>query len=343
MHLRCPKCKQMIFDISEDKLGRTVHCTSCRQIVRVPAKKGKLGTGFKEGWLLIKRSIDLIIKRPILALPIFCSWVVVASVTLYGKYVYESTSSVLIECFVAFVMIFIMSLSICISNVFMLEFIERMESGKQISLVRATFDAVFRDLIKVIPIAIVWAFIWWVIVIIRCIKRRGDDDLDDDFSLQGAAETLAGLDNSPTTWWTLGLSMFEKLVRMTVFLALPAITWENKWPASAISKAISIIKKHPIQFLTTYTLTELALLIMFLPILPIFVLAKLKIAIPAIVWFFVILYEGIAWTLGVYLEQMAVGLLYLWQMNWERYGSTSELEDHPKPDLLDAALLIKNK
>jgi len=241
------------------------------------------------------------------------------------------------------VMIFIMSLSICISNVFMLEFIERMESGKQISLVRATFDAVFRDLIKVIPIAIVWAFIWWVIVIIRCIKRRGDDDLDDDFSLQGAAETLAGLDNSPTTWWTLGLSMFEKLVRMTVFLALPAITWENKWPASAISKAISIIKKHPIQFLTTYTLTELALLIMFLPILPIFVLAKLKIAIPAIVWFFVILYEGIAWTLGVYLEQMAVGLLYLWQMNWERYGSTSELEDHPKPDLLDAALLIKNK
>jgi len=88
---------------------------------------------------------------------------------------------------------------------------------------------------------------------------------------------------------------------------------------------------------STDTLTEFALAIMFLPILPIFIAAKLNIAIPAVLWLCVILYEGIAWTLGVYLEQMSVGLLYLWQMNWERDGSTCDLKDHPKPDLLDAA------
>jgi hypothetical protein len=58
-------------------------------------------------------------------------------------------------------------------------------------------------------------------------------------------------------------------------------------------------------------------------------------------WTAVIIYESIIWTIGIYLEQMSVGLLYLWHIKWVRYGSKGELSDVPKPDLLDNVYELK--
>jgi hypothetical protein len=41
------------------------------------------------------------------------------------------------------------------------------------------------------------------------------------------------------------------------------------------------------------------------------------------------------WTLSIYLEQMSVGLLYLWHLKWVKKGSKGKLSNTSKPDLLD--------
>jgi len=38
-------------------------------------------------------------------------------------------------------------------------------------------------------------------------------------------------------------------------MALPAVAWENQGPFSAFKKSFQILKKHPVQFLTSYSLT----------------------------------------------------------------------------------------
>ena len=132
-----------------------------------------------------------------------------------------------------------------------------------------------------------------------------------------------------------GLRMFEKLVRMSVFLSLPAIAWENKGSFSSLKKAVVVIKKHPVQFLSSYALTGIAAALLTIPLIPVAIAAKADIPIPQIVWLGVIIYSGLTWALGVYLEQMSVGLLYLWHYKWEKAGGEGDLTNITKPDLLD--------
>ena len=119
--------------------------------------------------------------------------------------------------------------------------------------------------------------------------------------------------------------MLEKLLRMTIFLALPAIAWENKGSFSAFGKAIEIIKQRPAQFLTSYALTGVFAVIMSLPLLPVFVLSEAKIDLPEYVWLAVIIYEGIIWTLGIYLEQMTTASLYLLHTKQKKVGGLENL------------------
>lgn len=128
--------------------------------------------------------------------------------------------------------------------------------------------------------------------------------------------------------------MLEKLLRMTVFLALPAICWEGKNSFSAFHEAVKIIKKHPAQFLTEYALTGTAGLIMALPLIPILLIDKMNVVIPNSIWLLVIIYEGFIWTLGVYLEQMTTALLYLWHLKWKNGGESGDLSEFLIPDLL---------
>lgn len=345
--LFCPKCSCQ-YDHQDDGKAHQFTCAKCGFTFTLEERKEREKGKFEQGWLLFRDSISLILKKPILALPIFCTWAILASITVYLKYSYKFPEGFIANCLLAFFVISCFSLSICLSNCFMLEFIERIESEKRVDIFHATFEAVFRDFIKVVPLAIAWAFIWFFIVLLRAIRRafrqgpEDNDGIDDEASLEGAAHTLAGIDGSPFSWFELGLSLFEKLVRMTVFLSLPAIAWENKGPWSSLKKSFQIIKKHPLQFLTVYTLTELAAIAIAIPAVPIFFLAGIGVSFPDIVWVLVIVYIGFTWTLGIYLEQMSVSLLYLWNMQWERNGNHEELSDEPKPSLLKASSTISN-
>ena len=110
---------------------------------------------------------------------------------------------------------------------------------------------------------------------------------------------------------------------------------------SAFKKSIEIIRKHPVEFLTAYTLTGFAAVLMALPLVPVFVLDDLGVEFSGAFWLGVLIYECVIWSLNIYLEQMSVGLLYLWHLKWEKKGSKGDLSSIPKPDLLDEIYELK--
>ncbi|MBI2653542.1 hypothetical protein HYX02_01900 [Candidatus Woesearchaeota archaeon] len=286
----------------------------------------QLGGGFK----LLVDSVKVLFKEPIFLVPIFFSWILVSATILYVRY-YLPEGMIFIT---IFGFIFLMTMIISLANIVMLEFMEQIETGKKISFSKAIKEAVFLDLLKVIPVALIWAIVWFILLVIRILtSKKKERSSRPEPSMQDAAMALGG--DKPFSWWGLGLDLIEKVVRMFIFLSLPAIAWENKGPFSAFKKAFQIVRKHPLQFLTTYTLTGVVALIMGVPLVIIFSLAHGGVSFPPVFWTIVIIYISIIWTLGIYLEQMSVGLLYLWHLKWVKNGSKGDLSSVKKPDLLD--------
>jgi len=289
----------------------------------------------KEGGLLLVDSIKVLIKKPILTIPLLFSWFIFAAVVLFIEYYLNQRFEYIsygIYILAFFVLLFIVTLVICTSNIVMLGIVEQIESGEKIKFSKALRKG-FTNILKVIPLAIIWAIIWMILLILKSFTKEKSGK-DKDISVRNAARILAGADN-PFSWWRVGLDMLEKALRMWIFLALPAVAWENKGSFEALKKSTQIVKKHPIQFLTSYTLTGATALVMALPLIPIFYADELGIVFSSTIWTFVIIYECIIWTFGIYLEQMSIGLLYLWHMKWEKKGSKGDLSSVKKPDLLD--------
>ena len=277
-----------------------------------------------EGWYLFKNSLRVLRYRSVLLAPIFFSWIAIALVDvciwyfLYARWFHAETepSGRLVFLWIYF-HIFFIALIICIANVMMLEFMQQIESGKNISFSKAIKEAVVLDLLKIIPLAAVWAALWLVISMLKSgsRKKRGRS---------GGSDFI--------------FNRIQQAIRMAVFLALPAIAWENKRPFSAIAQSVRIIRKHSVEFLTTYTLTTLTGLLLVIPpliILNIYILFDRSFEFPTIFWAVLIVYVGFVWTLGMYLEQMSLGLMYLWYLKWVEKGSKGRLSSVPEPDLLD--------
>lgn len=290
-------------------------------------------SGFKGGWNLLKESFRILREKPILILPLLFSWIVISSIVLYVRWFFHFPNNLSLIILYLYLFVFIMAISISSGNIMMLELIEQIESGEDTSFGRAFKEAVGKDLIKAIPIALVWAIIWTFIVILEAITSKARENRSEP-SMEGAAKTLGGANSGSFSWLGLGLSMLRKLVRMTVFLTLPSITWEDEGPISSFKKAVSIIKEHTYQFLSTYTLTLFAAIIMGLPLVVIFKLSEIY-TFPPVLWSLVIIYEAVVWTLTIYFEQMSVGMLHLWHLKWVRNGRKGDIDSVRKPSLLD--------
>ncbi len=193
----------------------------------------------------------------------------------------------------------------------MLELLQGVAQGREVSLVSAFLETVFQDSIKAIPIAVIWSLLWFVLLFLRALtsKKRGGGRAEP--SVQDAARTLGGMNSGATSWFGLGLSMLEELLRMVSFLALPGIAWKGLGPIQSLREAFGIIRKDPMIFLSAYTLTGVAATIMAIPIIILFSVTDEKTIFPASVWTGVIIYEGMIWVLSLYLEQMTLALLYI--------------------------------
>jgi hypothetical protein len=296
--------------------------------------------GITDGWKLFTSSFRVLFKHPVLLVPIFLSWILVAALILYLRYYFNYPSSFLLTILLTYLFIFLITFIISFSNIIMLELVQQMESGTKTSFAKALRDTFASNLLKVIPVAAVWALLWLIILMLKVArgKKRAGERVEP--SVKDAALTLGGA-NGSFSWFKLGLSMLEKLLRMIVFLTLPGIAWENKGPVSAFKRAFEIVRKHTVQFLTAYTITGTATFFMVIPLLPIFYLHDAGVSFPNAVWTALILYEGLVWSLSIYLEQMSTGLLYLWHLKWLRKGGKGALSSVTKPDLLDEVYELK--
>jgi hypothetical protein len=295
-----------------------------------------------QGWNLFIDSFKVLFKKPVLLIPIIFAWILVSALILYLRYFFPYPDDLFLILTIIFGVIFLITMIVCAANLLMLELIQQMELGEKISLAKAVQESLIKDLLKVIPVALIWAIIWFLLLIIKVLTSKKKGGSRSEPSTRDAARTLGGAESGPFSWLKLGLSMFEKLVRMFIFLTLPAIAWEDKGPFSAFKRSFEVIRKHSMQFITSYTLTGIASIFMAIPLIIIFYLDDIGVSFSSLFWTGVIIYEGIVWTLGIYLEQMSVGLLYLWHLKWVKNGSIGELTTVSKPDLLDNVYELKS-
>ncbi len=262
---------------------------------------------------MTKGSFRLVRARPVFLIPIFLCWFAVSGIILYLQY-YWSPADYLPLFLEFFVALFLITYAVCMSNIIMLELIQPMEDGQERTLTQSLYEAFSRDSLKVIPIALLWALVWFILIMIQVIisllKGKGASE-NHEPSLRDAAITLGGLKGEPFSWVGLGFRMMEKLIRLVSFLALPGIAWKNFGPSESLREGLSVIRQKPLQFLTVYTLTSAASLVMALPLLPIAIAVELELPISDVVWTCVLIYEAVVWTFSIYLEQMTMGLLYL--------------------------------
>jgi hypothetical protein len=139
-----------------------------------------------------------------------------------------------------------------------LEMIRQIEVGNP-SLIRAVAKAVGKDMIRVLPLSIVWAAIWFVLTVIEAVLSRfkkNDGNNDDTLTAQNAAATIANFRD-----FSFSAAFFDALkkgVRMVMFLIMPAIAWEDLGFFAAIKKGLVVLRAHLGDFGSGYALTYAA-------------------------------------------------------------------------------------
>lgn len=291
--------------------------------------------GVKNGWQLINQSIKVFNRHPKFIIPLLITWLVYAPIVLYLEYwfnwdAYTSSQFFMIVFGIIFVFAFLLSFSCSM----LLELIQQLESGKQMSVASAFGYTLSHNLIKILPVVLVWTIIWFVLFAIQALLSKDKKREKELFSAKNAAKTLAGYQK-----FSLSKAFFkalEKGIRMVVFLILPAITWENLSFWKSAKKGIAVFKSNLSTFVTGFVLTGLATAIIFLPpALLFYISGELEVSFPDWVWVITIIYIAFAWSYSIYLEQMFTAELYLWNYKWEKEVAKAQEENKPIPTLND--------
>lgn len=280
-------------------------------------------------------SLRVFRKHPVFLVPILCVWCVYAPTIIYLKYFFPWKAVSLSEAFgVVYLEISFFSFVILCSCSVMLEMIRQLELGEPLSLLGASGRLIERDTVRILPLALIWALIWFVLTIVEALLSKRDRR-DDEFTAENVARTLA--DYRDISLSVALIKALEKGVRMVVFLILPAIVWERRHLPNAVKRGLGALKGHIAQFATGYALTYAAAMVVSLPPAIILELGTGRhgnppmIVFPQWVWIAVIVYIGFAWSFSMYLEQMFMASLYSWQMNWEEAATEAVRRGEPIP------------
>lgn len=294
-------------------------------------------SNWRKGWALIVHALNVFRIYPAFLAPIFVVWIVYASGVLYLRYGFPwKLYNAWVDTGVVFLVIFIFSFLILLSFAVVLELIRQAENDKP-SLLRAVAVVLSRDLVSVLPLALVWAIIWLVLTIIEAMLSKSDrnGDRDETLTAQHAAVTLANYRDF--SFSAAFIEALQKGVRMVMFLILPAIAWDHLGFFGGMKKGLAVFRAHLGLFGTGYALTYAAAAVVFLPAAIVLELGTGRhggpplIDFPSYVWVATIIYMGCAWSLSLYLEQMFMAQLYLWHMKWEQAAAKAAKAGEPAP------------
>lgn len=291
--------------------------------------------GVKNGWQLIKESVKVFNRHPKFIIPLLITWLVYAPIILYLKYWFDWDAYTGSQVFlIVFGIIFVFAFLLAFSCSMLLELIQQLESGKDMSVASAFRYTLTHNTIKILPVVFVWTIIWFILLVIQALLSKSKKREKESFSAENAAKTLAGYQK-----FSLSKAFFralEKGVRMVVFLILPAIAWENLSFWKSVKKGTAVFKSNLSAFVTGFVLTGLASVIIYLPpALLFYISGELEVSFPDWVWVITIIYIAFAWSYSIYLEQMFTAELYLWNHKWEKEVAKAQAENRPIPTLND--------
>ena len=296
---------------------------------------------FGRGWGLVVHSLNVFRSYPSFLVPLLGVWAVYVPGILYLRYGYRwDAHGLRQDLAIVFLFIFALSFLILMSCAVVLDMIRQIETGEP-SLSRAVAKAFARDIFKVLPLAVVWALVWFLLTLVEAIFSKKDRDEDDTLTAQNAAETIANYRDF--SFSSAFIEALQKGVRMVVFLIMPAIVWENLPVVDATKKGLAVLRAHLSDFGAGYALTYAAAAVVFLPPAIIFELGTGRhgnpplVHFPGSVWVATVIYMGLAWSFTIYLEQMFMAQLYLWHMKWEESVSRAKLNHQPLPVFGDVA------
>lgn len=302
----------------------------------------------KKGWTIVLHSLSVFWAYPVFLLPLIVVWAIYAAGVLYLRYSFDWKAFGLKgDIGVLFGFLFLLSFLILMSFALVLDMIRQAEGGRP-SLVRALAAVIGRDMISVLPLALIWAVIWLVLTLLEMAlsSKNKESDSDRELNAQSAAETLANFDHFSLSEAFIGA--LEKGVRMVVFLILPAIAWEHLGFFKGTKKGLAVLRAHLKLFASGYALTYAAAVVAFLPAAIAMTIGTGRhgnpplVHFPDYVWVAIIIYMGCAWSLSLYLEQMFMAQLYQWHLAWQQAaeqavaagGKAPDFDAIPKPDLL---------
>lgn len=225
----------------------------------------------------------------------------------------------------------------------LLELVQQVETAQKPNLAKAIEETLNKNLIKIVPLALIWATIWFILVVIEAFLRRKERNREDEYTPENVARTLSGADTA--SWWRISFDLLHKGIRMIVFLIMPAFAWENLSFYKSMKKGILVLRSHLMEFGTRFTITYVAAAVLFLPVAIAFMIRKYTgFVFPDWFWLLVIIYIGFAWSYSMYLEQMFMADMYLWHMKWEEACKRAKKKGEelpwglwavPKPSIID--------
>lgn len=299
----------------------------------------------KSTFQILGDTFKILIKYPVLFLPVLISWVFYGAIIIYFKYYFnwETITTTAMGFGLAFLIIFVFCFIFSVSSFVMLEIIQQIETKSKISMFKALDEVIRKDLLKAFPIMLVWAIIWFVIEVLELLfKRKDSDDGYNERTYENMAKTLSGYESF--SLWGLTFNLIKSGVRLIVFFIYPSIAWEDEGPINAVKKGFSGIKNNAAEFVTGFFSIEAVATLIFLPPGIMFWLSDdMNIKFSDTTWLWVIVYIAFASSLYLYLQQMFAALLYMWNMKWNRAVQkamkdgmpVTNIHDIKKPDLLD--------
>jgi hypothetical protein len=290
---------------------------------------------------LLTHSMNVLRAYPVLFVPVMAVWLVFAPCYLYLRFQFHwHQHGTWAQFGVSFLFIAALSVLLLFSCDVVLHLIRQIEGGRP-SLGQAVRDAITKDAVRLLPLALTWAIVWFALAVIEALltrKRSEDDSVDESLDAESAAEALAG--DAEFSLSAAFVRALEKGVRMVMFLVVPAIAWEGLGVVEAARRGIDILRENKAEFARGYALTYVATFAAGVPAALVILLGSSRhgppiVAFPQWVWVGLIIYLGLLWSLSIYLEQLFMAQIYLWHLTWERAVREALDQNKEMPELVD--------
>ncbi len=268
----------------------------------------------RDGGKLIFQGLKVLVRKPVFLVPIILGWLLLVPYTFWAyQQLQGEWESLGMLMFDIYLILLGFSIVLFLSGAIMLELVEQEETGGDLSFFEAFKEMLTDNLIAIIFLGVVYSVIWFLLIILEALASFGEETSNSSI-----------------------FDYIEKLIRMSFFLCLPAIAWDHAGIIGSLKRGWNVFKTHTSTFTGMYVSSILVAILVGLPVAMIEWISNTPLeSLPFIVQFALAIYGGMIWSLGIYLEQMSTGLLYLWHLKWQEAGGKGELSEIDRPSLLD--------